>query len=176
MSDRHDSCRLYSYVGPADIKARVAGRPAGMRIATAADLLAWARRLTGQFPGSDGLVAATFVIDEHGSLLVADRRSEHVACAGGGPVLSAGEMFFRIEGGRIELVEVSNQSTGFCPEPGSWPAVAAALDCIGVSHPRRFTTEVVFRRCWRCGVRNVVKDGWFVCGVCGAGLPEVWNF
>lgn len=167
--------RLYHYVGPSDIKARVAGRPAGTRIASAADLLAWVRG-TGQRPGPDGLVAATFVIDAQGDLLLADRRSEHVACAGGGPVLSAGEMFFVAEGDRVEAAEASNQSTDFCPEPGSWPAVAAALDRIGVAHPGRFTTEIVFRRCEGCGERNVVRDCWFICGVCGADLPAEWNF
>jgi hypothetical protein len=167
--------RLYPYVGPGEIKARVAGRPAGTRIASAADLIAWAQG-TGQQTGPDGLVAATFVIDEKGDLLLADRRSEHVACASGGPVLSAGEMFFLMEGDRVEVAEVSNQSTGFCPEQGSWPAVAAALDRIGVAHPGRFTIEVVFRRCVGCGERNVTRDGWFACGVCGADLPVEWNF
>jgi hypothetical protein len=167
--------RLYPYVGPAEIQARVAGRPAGTPIKSVADLIAWVRG-TGERPGPNALLAATFVIDSGGGILVADRRSEHVACAGGGPVLSAGEMFFRIEEDRVEVAEVSNQSTGFCPEPESWPAVAAALDRLGVPHPGRFTTEVVFRRCERCGERNVVKDGWFVCGVCGAALPAAWNF
>jgi hypothetical protein len=166
--------RLYDYVGPAAIKARVGDGPGGTPIASAADLLAWVRG-TGQRPGPDGLVAATFVIAE-GRLLLADRRSEHVACAGGGPVLSAGEMFFAISEGGVEVVEVSNQSLGYCPEPESWPAVAAVLGRIGVRHPGRFTTEVVFRRCGRCGERNVVKDGWFICGVCGADLPAGWNF
>lgn len=91
-------------------------------------------------------------------------------------MLSAGEMFFLVEGTRIQVAEVSNQSTGFCPEPESWPAVAAALDRIGIAHPGGFTAAVVFRRCERCGERNIVKDGWFVCGVCGADLPERWNF
>jgi len=45
-----------------------------------------------------------------------------------------------------------------------------------VPHPGWFTTEIVFRRCERCDQRNVVKDDWFVCDVCGAGLPERWNF
>ena len=166
--------RLYHHVGPSIIKARAAGRPAGTRISSAADLLTWARG-TGQAPGPDGF-AATFIIDEQGSLLVADRRSEHVACAGGGQVQSAGEMFFLIRDDGVEVVEVSNQSTGFCPEPGSWPAVAAALDRVGMRHPGRFTTEVVFRRCEKCGERSVVKDGWFACGVCGAELPAGWNF
>ena len=167
--------RLYSYVGPAAIKGRVAGRRAGTPIRSAADLLAWVRR-TGRRPGPGGLVAATFVIDEAWDLLLADRRSEHVACAGGGPVRSAGELFLLVEGDEVEVAEVSNQSTGYCPEPESWRAVAAALDRIGVVHPGRFTWEVVFRRCEKCGERNVVKEGWFVCGCCGAGLPAGWNF
>ena len=171
----NDVKRLYPYVGPPEIKARVAGRPAGTAISAAADLLAWVRG-TGRDAGPDGLVAATFVIDAGGRLLLADRRSEHVACAGGGPVLSAGEMFFGVSEDGVEVGEVSNQSMGFCPEPESWPAVAAALDRVGVAHPARFTVEIVFRRCMACGERNVVKDGWFVCGVCGADLPAGWNF
>ena len=167
--------KLYPYVGPAEIKARVAGRPAGTSIASSADILAWARG-GDQRPGTDGLVAATFVIDASGDLLLADRRWEHVAGASGGPVLSAGEMFFSVQGDSLDVAEVSNQSTGFCPEPESWPAVAAALDRIGVAHPRQFTVEIVFSRCEGCGERNVVRDGWFVCGVCGAGLPRAWNF
>jgi hypothetical protein len=167
--------RLYDYVGPAAIKARVVGRPAGTRVSSAADLIAWVRG-TGGRHGPDSLVAATFVIATAGDLLLADRHSEHVACAGGGPVLSAGEMFFEVIEDGVEVVEASNQSTGYCPEPESWPAVAAALDRIGVAHPGRFTTEVVFRRCEKCGERSVVKDGWFVCGVCGAELPKEWNF
>jgi len=85
-------------------------------------------------------------------------------------------MFFRVSDSGLEVVDVSNQSTGFCPEPESWPAVAAALDRIGIPHPGRFTQEVVLRRCLTCGQRNIVKDGWFVCEVCGADLPAAWNF
>lgn len=116
------------------------------------------------------------MIDPAGCLRLADRRSEHVACAGGGYVLSAGELFLRRDGEADEVIEASNQSTGYCPEPESWPAVAAALDRLGVVHPGRFTTAVTFRRCERCAQRNLVKDGWFVCGVCGADLPAAWNF
>jgi hypothetical protein len=165
----------YDYVGPADIKARCAGQVAGTRISSLSDLLTWIRG-SGQRSGLGSLIPATFVIDEAGGLLLADRCSEHVACAGGGPVLSAGELFLRVSGDDVEVAEVSNQSTGFCPEPESWPAVAAALDRIGVPHPGRITTEVVFRRCEKCAERNVVKEGWFVCGICGADLPAEWNF
>jgi hypothetical protein len=166
--------RIYQYVGPDDIRERAATAPAGFPVRSAADVRAWAAD-TGQQPDRRGLIAVTFVVDEQGSLRVADRRSEHIACAGGGPVLSAGEMFIRLSAAGAQVVEVTNQSTGYCPEPESWPAVASALDAIGVPHPGRFTQEVVFRRCPVCGERNVVKDGWFICGLCGADLPEKWN-
>jgi hypothetical protein len=163
--------RLYEYVGPEEIRRRAFTAPAGVRTASPLDLENWARQ-TGQRPNREGLIAATFVVDEQGNLCVADRGSEHIACSGSRAVLSAGELFFLAS----EVVEVSNQSTGFCPEPESWPVVAAALDRAGLHHPGRFTREVVFRRCPACGQRNIVKDGWFVCGVCGVMLPREWNF
>jgi len=54
--------------------------------------------------------------------------------------------------------------------------VAAALDRIDVIHPGRFTTAIMFRRCGKCGERNIVRDEWFVCGLCGTELPAEWNF
>ena len=39
----------------------------------------------------------------------------------------------------LEVIEISNQSTGFCPEPESWPVVGAALDSDGAT----FATETV---------------------------------
>ncbi len=166
--------KLYHYVGPEPIRSRSVGTPGGGRIESMGDLLSW---LVEDDGGGAGAVtaAATFVIDPEGVLRLADRRSEHVACAGGGPVLSAGEMFFSTAGDAA-VEEVSNLSTGFCPEPESWAAVALALDRIGVPHPGRFTTEVLFRLCPRCGQWNVVKDEWFACQVCGGELPESWNF
>jgi hypothetical protein len=167
--------KLYRYVGPEDIRTRVAHAPLGVKVESVRDLEGWLHR-TRQKPNREGLVAVTFVVDEEGFLRVADRGSEHVACAGGGPVLSAGEMFFLLAEDSLCVEEVSNQPTGFCPEPESWPAVELALDRIGIPHPGRFTQEVVFRRCPSCGERSIVKDGWFVCGICGADLPATWNF
>lgn len=166
---------LYHYVGPAAIMDRARDAQPGVRIELVAGLREWLRS-TGQQPHAAGLIPVTFVIDEDGFLRVADRASEHVACSGRRPVQSAGEMFLRVTADGLEVEEVSNQSTGFCPEPTSWPAVSAALDRLGVRHPGRFTSEITFRRCTSCGERNVVKDGWFVCGVCGADLPPEWNF
>src|SRR5262249_2946114 len=132
--------KRYRYVGPREIAA--AGGEPGRAIASAADLAAWLR--------ATGERVATFVVGVDEQLRLADRRSEHVACAGGLEVLAAGEMFFD-DAGRV--VGVSNQSTGFCPEVASWPAVAAALDRAGIRHPGRFTDAFEFRRCEACGER-----------------------
>ena len=166
--------RLYPYVGPEAIRLRSESTSAGTPIQTPDDLRNW---LDSHRPaGKHEAIAATFVIDSDGRLRLAHRRSEHVACAGGNPVLSAGEIFFSLEGNSVVVEEVSNLSTGYCPEPESWDAVSKALNRLGARHPGRFTTEIVFRLCLRCGERKVVKNGCFECLVCGAKLPPTWNF
>jgi hypothetical protein len=99
-----------------------------------------------------------------------------VACAGGRPVLSAGEITLERGPDGWEVTSVTNQSTGYCPEGSSWPAVGQALDRIGVPHPGWFTDEFTFRRCPRSGERNLVRDGDFTCALCDAHLPGSWNF
>ena len=117
----------------------------------------------------------TYVVGVDGVLRLTERRSEHVACAGGGPVQCAGEIRFERASGGWAVAEISNQSTGYCPDTSSWPAVAAALDGIGIAHPAGFTHEIVFRRCPDCAEINLVREGDFVCVFCGAALPEQWN-
>ena len=164
--------REYEYVGPIEFCDAAKSQPSGTRIVSRADLLTWlAYTQTDRSP--DGTNIATFTIDVDGELLLAPRRSEHVACASGGPVLSAGEISFDDE---LTVTEISNQSTGFCPEPESWATVATALDRIGIPHPGRFTTEVVFRLCPSCNERNIVKDDWYYCTMCDRKLPRSWNF
>ncbi len=165
--------RLYRYVGPEEFRIRARSRPAGRRIGSPDDVRRWIADTSPETVA--GLVAATFVIDLEGWLLLADRRSEHVACAGGEPVLAAGEIFFSPEED-LCVEEASNLSTGYCPEPGSWGAVREALERLGLVHPGGFTTEVIFRLCEACGQRNAVKDGWYRCQVCGAELSRRWNF
>ena len=106
--------------------------------------------------------------------MIADRRSEHVACAGGGPVRSAGEMTFAVDSA-IEVTAASNQSTGFCPEPESWPAVAATLRAVGFAAPAAFDPACHFRRCPSCDGVTLVKNGVFECGLCGVPLPTEYN-
>jgi hypothetical protein len=166
--------RLYHYVGPRDIAERVRNAPKGVAIASAPDVGAWARA-TDQQPDAEGCVIATFVVDAVGSLRLADRRSEDVACAGGEPVQSAGEITLALSGAAVEVVAVSNQSTRFCPEPESWPAVEAALPGAGLMPPEGCTPTCVFRQCVRCGSRCLVKGGLFECGACEAELPLAYN-
>lgn len=120
----------YRYIGPDAIRLRNVKSPVGIEITTSPDLESW---LTAQ--SAARYVAATYIVELAGRLRLADRHAEHVACAGGEAVLAAGEMFFRRDDDVWRVVEVTNQSTGYCPEPTCWPAVADALDHIGVAHP-----------------------------------------
>jgi hypothetical protein len=157
--------RSYAYVGPAHIRAFALTQPMGTPIRVAQDLAPFATGLP-----------LTFVIDATALLRVADQRSEHVACAGGGPVLSAGELTAIRAGKRIVVSYISNQSTGFCPEPESWPVVQQTLQTAGLVCPNGFSFAAIFRRCPNCQERNLVKDDYFVCDICAAPLPEKWNF
>jgi len=131
--------------------------------------------LTGR-DHSEVIEPFTFVVGTDGRLRLAPRRSEHVALAGGQAVLAAGEMTFAPTPSGWRVAEVTNQSTGYCPDPDSWPAVSAALDRLGVSHPGDFTDKVVFRRCPACGERNIVRESDYTCALCGSALPAMWNF
>jgi len=164
--------REYQYVGPPAILEVSRVQPSGTAIRSVNDLTQWlSTGPTEQTP--DGNWIATFTLGKDLVLRVAPRRSEHVACAAGGPVLSAGEITISEE---YDIPEISNQSTGFCPEPESWVAVEAVLNDAGIEHPGEFTTSVTFRLCPKCRERNIVKDSWFFCQLCDAKLPEDWNF
>ena len=166
------STREYHYVGPAEIREIAQGQPSGMPIQSTDDISKWlGTNPTEQLP--DGNWVATFTVSTNHVLNLAPRRSEHVACASGGPVLSAGEITIDEE---FNVAEISNQSTGFCPEPESWSSVESVLNRIGIQHPGEFTSSVIFRRCPKCSERNIVKDSWYHCQICDAVLPEAWNF
>jgi hypothetical protein len=163
--------RNYQYVGPAELKARVTPGDEGKSIRTSEDLARW---LSTRGP-EERTEPFTFVVGADGLLRLAPRRSEHVSCAGAASVLSAGEMSFLQLSAQWSVADVSNQSTGYCPDPSSWPSVAAALDRAGIAHSGGFTHEAVFRRCPDCEEVNVVREGDFVCVFCEAPLPNQWN-
>ena len=160
--------KAFKYVGPSEILARSRDAPKGAAIASRDDAAAWFRA-----HGRDESGWATYVVNLAGELLVAPRRSEHVACAGGEPVLAAGEIRFDLDG---SVLDISNHSTGYCPSEDCWEAARAAFDRASLRRPDAFTRVVVFRRCASCGERNLVKDDWFVCALCDAELPVAWNF
>ncbi|WP_151775685.1 hypothetical protein [Streptomyces abyssomicinicus] len=163
--------RGYRYVGPVGLKVAVRPGVGGRRIASAADFDGWIVEQSM----AELAEPFTFVVGVDGVLGLAPRRSEHVACAGGERVLSAGEISFGREADRWTVSEVSNQSTGYCPDVTSWAEVARALDSVGLRRPSGFTHEVVFRRCPDCQEHNIVREDHFVCVFCGSDLPAAWN-
>ncbi|WBB62359.1 hypothetical protein O7599_07460 [Streptomyces sp. WMMC500] len=162
----------YRYVGPRHLLRAAVGGPGGWPVTSTAGLDTLADTCAGAEFGEP----MTYVVDLNGSLLLAPRRSEHVACARGENVLAAGEITLIRSGSGWHVEEVTNQSTGYCPDPCSWPAVSAALRRLGVPQPAGFTHEFVFRRCPRCRATNVVRDEEFWCAVCDEPLPRTWNF
>jgi hypothetical protein len=166
--------KVYQYIGPHELQ-RLLDQPSDrMRILRPEDLRIWLST-TQQKMARLHSVTATFIIDTTGHLWIADRHSEHVACAAGQEVLTAGEITFTIEHQQLSVSEITNQSTGYCPEPETWAVVAATLDAIGIEHPASFTTSFIFRRCTACGTINIVKEGIFECGVCETALSREWN-
>lgn len=149
---------VYAYVGPAELLEQVRPGTVGEPVRSPSAI--------EDLPQGEPF---TYVVTLNGTLRIAPRRSEHVACAGGRDVLAAGEITFD---GTV-VTEVSNQSTGYCPGEECWPAVADALDRAGIQRPDGFTATFVFRHCPECGELNVVKDGYYVCVFCDAELEPV---
>ncbi|MBN8613812.1 MAG: hypothetical protein J0L92_24665 [Deltaproteobacteria bacterium] len=155
----------YPYVGPERIRVAALEQPEGTPMRSHDDLERWARdRATGELRAP-----FTYVVEVEGWLRLAPRESEHVACAGGREVLGAGELVLARDGGRWCVAEITNQSTGYCPDPTSWTAIAAALDRAGIARPPRFTVAFAFRWC-ACGALTVIKDDDYTCAACAAAL------
>jgi hypothetical protein len=104
--------RVHGYVGPPELRSTVRPDSEGRVIRSAADLDAW---LSGR-GAAEASEPFTFVVALDGLLRLAPRRSEHVACAGGADVTAAGEMGFARGAGRWAVDEVTNHSTGYCPD------------------------------------------------------------
>lgn len=161
--------REYPYVGPADIAAQAYASIERLQPQSPAHIRAW------HLTRGKSTLELTYIVDITGALWLSDRRTEHVACARGGRVLGAGELVLRFRKNDVEVAEVTNQSTGYCPEPDCWPAVRRALLGAGLRPPNELTHAFDFRRCERCGAINLLKEDGAECG-CGAELPRTWNF
>lgn len=166
---------VYPYIGPPEIRNRVSPDTSGMPVLSESDVLNWINE-TNQVTDEADTVTATYVVNQDCTMLITDRHSEHVACASGEPVLSAGEITFEINCRKAEIVCVSNQSTGYCPKPSSWKAVREALNRADIKSPSFFTAAFEFRRCVNCDTVNIVKEDYFCCSVCDSQLPYEWNF
>ncbi|WP_432081751.1 hypothetical protein [Streptomyces sp. WAC 04229] len=163
----------FEYVGPPEIREGVAGEK-GVHIENVSDL----ENFLAERQPSELDEPFTYVVNESGLLLLAPRRSEHVECSGGSPVLAAGEIGFSRDADdrRWEARYVSNQSNGYCPDVESWVVVARVLDLAGIVHGMGFTHPINFRKCSYCGNWNLVKEEVFVCALCDRELSvEVDN-
>lgn len=165
----------HKYIGSQEIIDNLPEKSARVCVNSAKDVLEWIKS-SKQSPEYDSCYVATFIISVDEKLWINDRHSEHVLCANGKNVLSAGEITFEVEGNTVEIVAISNQSTGYCPEASSWITVAHALENSKIRHPDDFTSQYIFRKCEHCGQKNIVKDEWYFCAVCDSELSETWNF
>jgi hypothetical protein len=110
------------------------GQPGGSGVGSHIDPAALARWLDAR-PADELSEPFTFVVSLDGQLRLAPRRSEHVDCAAGQPVLAAGEVLFSQDWAGWSVIEISNQSAGYCPDPDSWPGQDAGPPRPGA--PRR---------------------------------------
>lgn len=166
--------QLYSYIGSQEIFDALDFNFKSYKISNSDDVFFWIKSTSQEIINNS--VIATFIIDENHNLFINDRHSEHVLCAGGRKVLSAGEILFLIDGKDISINEISNQSTGYCPKPESWKEVEYALKNIEITHPNYFTTAFDFRYCQKCKSINLIKEDFFLCQICGTDLEKEWNF
>jgi hypothetical protein len=161
--------KLYHYIGPDELRQLIAPSNLGIPIQKPQDIINWLGSSQDLKQPHDEVIT-TFIINEEGILCLAERQTEHVVCAGGKAVLSAGEMTFSVTKNAIEVTYVTNQSTGYCPEPDSWIAVAKALNQLAISHPNGFSYQFIFRQCKICQTINIIKENLFICAVCGNPL------
>lgn len=167
--------RRYRFIGRACFIPKKEAMPPRFHVTSPDAVVDWIER-TQPEPEWDTSLPATFIVDQGGTMWIADRRSEHVACARLGDVLAAGEIFFEHNAGAISAARVTNQSTGYCTEPESFPAVAQSLSMVGIDCPSEYDPAFTFRYCHPCQNVCIIKDDDFTCPVCSGALPLDWNF
>ena len=144
-------------------------------VATVDGLLKWAIE-AGNFSQGTASEIFTYTVLPGHRLFIADRHSEHVACARGSVVECAGEITFRRLKRGLVIEEVSNLSTGYCPESNTWVALDLALKAAGFPGVHGFTSAFEFRYCQRCLQTCVIKDEVYECPSCWQPLPAEWNY
>ena len=169
--------KKYEYIGPKRILKRVVQEYMGLEISQKEDIEKWIKE-TNQKISKDQLIVATFVINKSGKLLISDRHSEHVQCANGENVLSAGEIGFEIENNKLQRVSfISNQSTGYCPSPKSWDKVEECLRKINdLEFPDYFNPKFIFSYCPNCKTLKIIKEDFYLCYRCDGELYDEATF
>ncbi|MGB0930775.1 MAG: hypothetical protein ACPGVB_08365 [Chitinophagales bacterium] len=156
----------YEYVGPEEIFKMVNEEYKGTVINNPEEILNWIVQNIGK-PKKDDLIVCTFIINLKSELVIGDRHSEHVQCANGENVKSAGEIGFQIDKSKVHIGSITNQSTGYCPSSASWSEVEKALKKIdGINIPEGFDSEFIFSYCPNCKTRQIVKDEFYFCPKC----------
>lgn len=163
----------YNYVGSKEIAERVEPKYEGTKITQVREIFDWVKHADQTIV--EGKIIATYIISEEEKLVINDRHSEHVMCAGGRKVLSAGEITFSFDKEEVYVSGLSNQSTGYCPKSTSWEIVVWVLDKIGIKHPSQFTQSFEFRYCENCQTKSLIKENIFECAVCESDLDLEWN-
>ena len=102
---------MYQYVGPKEFLQQVDPNLIGSIISSRLDIKNW---INERHPNKDSNeITVTFIVDQSKNIRINERRSEHVVCAGGAPVLSAGELTFEHDGSdQFRISQITNQSTG----------------------------------------------------------------
>jgi len=173
----NDESISYEYVGPKEIFDLIKPELKGTKIEDCKEIIDWIR-LNSKITKPESLTVCTFVINMKGSLLIADRHSEHVQCALGENVLGAGEIGFIIGSqGSVKVESITNQSTGYCPSSNCWDEVSKALTKIdGLIIPDKFEPSFTFSYCSRCKQRQIVRDDFYYCAICGEELLSEEDF
>lgn len=161
---------MYQYIGPKEILKQVKPERIGKMVQSEDDIKDWIASTNQKTDANDEIIA-TFIIDLEENIRINDRHSEHVVCANGNAILSAGEITFELDKNKISISKITNQSTGYCPSPKSWNSVEKVLRKTKVEFPDYWTTEFIFRICPNCKNINIVKDDFFVCMICENDLP-----
>jgi hypothetical protein len=164
---------LYSYVGPKELLELVSDDVDRICISSLSEVHKWLKR-TNQILDRNNSVTSTYIIDIKGVIWIGDRHMEHVVCAKGQPVLSAGEITLTINE-TINASFITNQSTGFCPKPQSWKYTKLALEQANIRYPEELSVALEFRICTHCNTINIIKENHFYCAVCDNQLPNDWN-
>ncbi|MGB1241872.1 MAG: hypothetical protein ACPG49_05085 [Chitinophagales bacterium] len=174
------SPKEYEYVGPKEILQMIKAKYRGTVIEESEEIRNWigANHKNTKF---GDVAICTFTINLQGKLVIADRHSEHVQCAFGEKVRSAGEIGFVVEKkNEVYVDSITNQSTGYCPSSESWFEVEKALKAIlqlkGLSEFKGFDPAFIFSYCPDCKTRQIVKDEFYFCLKCEEELLSEGEF